>query len=58
MLRVLDILDGELALAMGQLGATSVEALNRSFVEYPEAWHGHGMHRDPEPSEVTEEFTP
>ncbi|MGO1286078.1 MAG: alpha-hydroxy acid oxidase [Brachybacterium sp.] len=57
-LRVLDILDGELALAMGQLGATSVEALNRSFVEYPEAWHGHGMHRDPEPSEVTEEFTP
>ena len=57
-LRVLDILDGELSLAMGQLGATSVEALNRSFVEYPEAWHGHGMHREPEPAQVTEEFTP
>ena len=57
-LRVLDILDGELALAMGQLGATSIAALDRSFVEYPEAWHGHGMHRAPEPSEVTEEFTP
>ena len=57
-LRVLDILDGELALAMGQLGATTIAALDRSFVEYPEAWHGHGMHRAPEPSEVTEEFTP
>lgn len=57
-LRVLDILDGELSLAMGQLGATSVESLNRSFVEYPEAWHGHGMHREPEPAAVTEEFTP
>lgn len=56
-LRVLDILDGELSLAMGQLGATSVEALNRSFVEYPEAWHGLGMHREPEPAQVTEEFT-
>ena len=55
-LRVLDILDGELSLAMGQLGATSVEALNRSFVEYPEAWHGLGMHREPEPAQVTEEF--
>lgn len=57
-LRVLDILDGELALAMGQLGATSVEALNRSFVEYPEAWHGHGMHREPEPVADAEEFSP
>ena len=57
-LRVLDILDGELALAMGQLGAISVEALDRSFVEYPEAWHGHGMHREPEPAAVTEEFSP
>lgn len=56
--RVLDILDGELSLAMGQLGATSVGALNRSFVEYPEAWHGLGVHREPEPAEVTEEFTP
>lgn len=56
-LRVLDILDGELSLAMGQLGATSVEALNRSFVEYPEAWHGLGMHREPEPAQVAEEFT-
>lgn len=57
-LRVLDILDGELALAMGQLGAISVEALDRSFVGYPEAWHGHGMHREPEPAAVTEEFSP
>ncbi|MGP9580342.1 MULTISPECIES: alpha-hydroxy acid oxidase [unclassified Brachybacterium] len=52
-LRVLDILDGELALAMGQLGATSVPALGRSFVEYPEAWHGAGMHREPEPDSAT-----
>lgn len=57
-LRVLDILDGELELAMGQLGATSIKALDRSFVEYPEAWHGLGMHREPEPQSVTEEFTP
>ncbi|MFC7376519.1 MULTISPECIES: alpha-hydroxy acid oxidase [unclassified Brachybacterium] len=57
-LRVLDILDGELALAMGQLGATSIDALDRSFVDYPEAWHGHGRHRAPEPADVTEEFTP
>ena len=60
-LRVLDILDGELSLAMGQLGATSVDALDRSFVEYPEAWHGAGMHREPEPAEAVEapgELTP
>ena len=60
-LRVLDILDGELSLAMGQLGATSVPALDRSFVEYPEAWHGAGMHREPEPAEAVEapgELTP
>lgn len=57
-LRVLDILDGELELAMGQLGATSIRALDRSFVEYPEAWHGLGMHREPDPQAVTEEFTP
>ncbi|MEE1650287.1 alpha-hydroxy acid oxidase [Brachybacterium sp. J144] len=48
-LRVLDILDEELELAMGQLGATSIAALDRSFVEYPEAWHGEGRHREPEP---------
>ncbi|MEE1618625.1 alpha-hydroxy-acid oxidizing protein [Brachybacterium sp. J153] len=48
-LRVLDILDEELELAMGQLGATSIAALDRSFVEYPEAWHGVGRHREPEP---------
>jgi hypothetical protein len=35
---------------MGQLGATSLSALDRSFVEYPEAWHGVGMHREPEPA--------
>jgi len=46
--RVLDILDGELELAMGQLGATSIAALDRGFVEYPEAWHGAGVHRAPE----------
>lgn len=46
--RVLDILDGELELAMGQLGATSIAALDRGFVEYPEAWHGAGVHREPE----------
>jgi len=46
--RVLEILDGELELAMGQLGATSVAALDRGFVDYPEAWHGHGRHREPE----------
>ena len=60
-LRVLDILDGELSLAMGQLGATSVPALDRSYVEYPEAWHGAGMHREPEPAEAVEapgELTP
>ena len=60
-LRVLDILDGELSLAMGQLGATSVPALDRSFVEYPEVWHGAGMHREPEPAEAVEapgELTP
>ena len=60
-LRVLDILDGELSLAMGQLGATSVPALDRSFVQYPEAWHGAGMHREPEPAEAVEapgELTP
>ncbi|WP_422116117.1 alpha-hydroxy acid oxidase [Brachybacterium sp. UNK5269] len=55
---VIDILDGELELAMGQLGATSIAALDRSFVQYPEAWHGAGLHREPEPAEVTEEFTP
>src|SRR5699024_2918377 len=57
-LRVLDILDGELSLAMGQLGATRINALDRSFVEYPEAWHGQGIHREPEPTAVTEEVTP
>jgi len=46
--RVLDILDGELELAMGQLGATSIGALDRGFVEYPEAWHGAGVHRESE----------
>lgn len=55
--RVLEILDEELELAMGQLGATSVPALDRSFVDYPEAWHGAGLHREPEPAAVTEEFT-
>jgi prolyl oligopeptidase PreP (S9A serine peptidase family) len=47
-LRAIEILDEELELAMGQLGATSIEALDRGFVEYPEAWHGAGMHREPE----------
>ncbi|MGP9537172.1 alpha-hydroxy acid oxidase [Brachybacterium sp. AOP43-C2-M15] len=47
-LRVLEILDEELALAMGQLGATSIEGLDRGFVDYPEAWHGVGLHRAPE----------
>ena len=47
-LRVLDILDEELELAMGQLGATSIDALDRGFVDYPEAWHGTGLHREPE----------
>lgn len=56
-LRVIDILDGELELAMGQLGATSVGALDRSFVEYPEAWHGQGMHREPERNSDAEEMT-
>jgi L-lactate dehydrogenase (cytochrome) len=46
--RVIDILDEELALAMGQLGATSIDALDRGFVDYPEAWHGVGVHREPE----------
>lgn len=46
--RVLEILDEELELAMGQLGATSVAALDRGFVDYPEAWHGEGRHREPE----------
>lgn len=54
--RVIEILDEELELAMGQLGATDIGALDRSFVEYPEAWHGAGMRREPEPAEVTEEF--
>ena len=49
-LRVLEILDEELELAMGQLGATSIDALDRGFVDYPEAWHGVGLHRDPERS--------
>src|SRR5699024_8319778 len=44
-LRVLEILDEELELAMGQLGATSIPALDRSVVDYPEAWHGVGLHR-------------
>ena len=56
--RVLEILDEELELAMGQLGATSIPALDRSVVDYPEAWHGVGLHREPEPAAVTEEFTP
>ncbi|WP_299301781.1 alpha-hydroxy acid oxidase [uncultured Brachybacterium sp.] len=56
--RVLEILDEELELAMGQLGATGIPALDRSFVDYPEAWHGAGLHREPEPAAVTEEFTP
>lgn len=47
-LRVLEILDGELDLTMSLLGATGVEHLDRSFVEYPEAWHGAGLHREPE----------
>ena len=47
-LRAIEILDEELELAMGQLGATSIDALDRGFVEYPEAWHGAGMHREPE----------
>ncbi|MCT1910597.1 alpha-hydroxy acid oxidase [Brachybacterium paraconglomeratum] len=47
-LRAIEILDEELELAMGQLGATSIGALDRGFVEYPEAWHGAGMHREPE----------
>jgi L-lactate dehydrogenase (cytochrome) len=51
--RAIDILDEELELAMGQLGATSLSALDRSFVEYPEAWHGVGMHREPEPASDT-----
>lgn len=55
--RVLDILDEELALTMGQLGATSIGALDRSFVEYPEAWHGHGVHREPEPEGLEEAIT-
>ncbi len=46
--RAIEILDEELELAMGQLGATSIAALDRGFVEYPEAWHGAGMHREPE----------
>ncbi|WP_114856213.1 alpha-hydroxy acid oxidase [Brachybacterium sp. YJGR34] len=50
---VLDILDGELELAMGQLGATSIDALDRSVVQYPEAWHGAGMHREPEPAHLS-----
>ncbi|MDO5661440.1 MAG: alpha-hydroxy acid oxidase [Brachybacterium sp.] len=51
--RVLEILDEELALTMGLLGATDVGALDRSFVEYPEAWHGRGLHREPEPDTTT-----
>ena len=43
--------------AMGQLGATSIDALDRSFVEYPEAWHGAGMHREPEPTPATASTT-
>ena len=46
--RAIEILDEELELAMGQLGATSIASLDRGFVEYPEAWHGQGMHREPE----------
>lgn len=46
--RVIDILDGELELTLGMLGVNSVGELSRSFVQYPEAWHGEGMHREPE----------
>lgn len=46
--RVIEILDGELELTMGLLGATSIADLDRGFVEYPEAWHGAGLHREPE----------
>lgn len=55
--RVLDILDGELELAMGQLGATSIAVLDRGFVEYPEAWHGTGVHREPETGAVATSAT-
>lgn len=54
-LRVLDILDEELELAMGQLGAISIDALDRGFVDYPEAWHGEGLHREPESGSGTTE---
>src|SRR5699024_10151837 len=57
-LRVLDILDGELSLATGQLGATRSNALDRSSVQSPEAWHGQGTPREPEPTAVTEGVTP
>lgn len=46
--RVLEILDGELALTMGMLGARTVAELDRGFIEYPEAWHGEGMRREAE----------
>lgn len=52
--RVLEILDSELSLAMGMLGARSVAELDRGFVEYPEAWHGTGMRREPEHRESEE----
>ncbi|GAA1488881.1 alpha-hydroxy acid oxidase [Brachybacterium sacelli] len=57
-LRVLEILDEELELAMGQLGATSIGALDRSFVDYPEAWHGAGLHRVPEPEQAIQPTGP
>lgn len=57
-LRVLEILDDELELTMGLLGVTNLDHLDRSYVEYPEVWHGVGLHREPEHEDAAEEFTP
>lgn len=54
-LRVLEILDEELELTMGLLGTTSLDVLDRSYVEYPDVWHGRGLHREPEKKDVSEE---